>query len=47
MKRALRATGIDRSVIQRLGTGRAADVKGATLERMRAYLSTASAERIA
>lgn len=40
MKRAMKVTGVDRSVIQRLRTGAASDVKGNSLERMRRYLAT-------
>ncbi len=38
LKRAMQVTGVDRAAIQRLRAGTAGDVKGKTLERMRAYL---------
>lgn len=40
MLRAMRVTGVDRSVIQRLRTGASTDVQGKNLERMRMYLGT-------
>lgn len=47
MRRAMRATGVDRNVLQRLRTGAATDEKGVTIARMENYLARAKSAAVA